>query len=211
MVDRPIIFSAPMVRALIEGRKTQTRRVLALRDGGHVARTGNFCIGDRLWVRESFRGAKGYDDFAPKDFGNKPNWYVADGEPDMKVWWHLSDKVRPAFYMPRFISRITLDVTKVRVQRLQEISHQDCIDEGIEKVFYDGESEVYAGQFGWKDYQFDHPHSVVPFRHNMPILSYKSLWNALNEDRGYSWMANPWVVALTFTVDKRNIDAEVAA
>lgn len=155
MADRPIIFSSPMVRALLAGTKTQTRRLLkpqpgdmdrpfAMEDGTwHVTDSRGcnmsplpvrYAVGDRLWVREAFIGARGYDDDPPSRFGNKPIWYCADGAPDREKWWHLSNRLRPSIHMPRWASRLTLTVTEVRVQRLQEISEEDAIAEGAEPM-----------------------------------------------------------------------------
>ncbi len=146
MKERPILFSAPMVRALLAGTKTQTRR--ALRNGTwwtpehgviRMAPAGLACTGfahvacpygvpgDRLWVRETFAGSIAYErhGYALKDWGNKL-WYVADGEPRSGQW----TRPRPSIHMPRCLSRITLEVTGVRVERLQDISEADAQAEG---------------------------------------------------------------------------------
>lgn len=205
MADRPIIFSAPMVCALIEGRKTQTRRVLKRNPSGTypiydkgqnvgwssepwppgpglVCHT-TYRPGDRLWVREAI--AK---DSAK---GNKV-YYRADhsGDPSGLGW-------RPSIHMPRWASRLTLTVTDVRVQRLQDISEADAIAEGVERLQVStGQNrfsrEVTGKWEGW----FNAPTAQEVFA---------NLWNSLHGPR--AWDANPWVVALTFTVEQRNIDA----
>ena len=199
MADRPIIFSGPMVRALLAGRKTQTRRVgpgVKLDDlDWSTIRTGTakrehikfpYAVGDRLWVRETFRGAAGYDDLSPAGFGNKPVWHEADGEPG-ENWWFLSKRAQPAIHMPRIYSRITLTVIDVRVQRLQEISEEDAEAEGVAPKLFGAE---HGGEYR---------------------RAYITLWNTLNGARpGCSWSANPWVCAVTFTVQRGNID-QVAA
>lgn len=145
MTDRPIIFSAPMVLALLEGRKTQTRRVLRPQPGQFNALfsdagkwwTGDaesgevhevlrvpYATGDRLWVREAFS----YETLDVDRNGFMPPWYWADGNPASGDF----TQPKPSIHMPRWASRLTLIVTDVRVQRLQEISNDDCIAEGIE-------------------------------------------------------------------------------
>lgn len=204
MTDRPIIFSAPMVRALLAGTKTQTRRlawresVAKMRDGGDMVCRApspwqDAKPGDRLWVRENFIGATGYDELLPSKFGNKPIWYAADGEPDRAKWWHLSDRTRPSIHMPRWASRLTLTVTEVRVQRLQEISEADSATEGLIQLpasrrWVVNRGEQYAGLA----------------RHTAKGR-FADLWNSIQGPD--AWDRNPEVVALTFTVARANIDA----
>ena len=123
MADRPILFSAPMVRALLAGTKTQTRRVckLDVRSGmpepelASLLRCCPYGVpGDRLWVRETW---------APLTVG-----YAYRADP---VWnAPPADRWHPSIHMPRAASRITLEVTGVRVERLQDISEADVIAEG---------------------------------------------------------------------------------
>lgn len=229
MPDRPILFSAPMIRALLAGRKTQTRRELSAVKGlpfdhdnyewsddlgigfkkGRLKREfvsePRVQAGDRLWVREAWRFIN-----AQNEPGRGPEiciGYEADGDklpnrPILKVrqavyeksdaWWH--QRKRPSMFMPRWASRITLVVTDVRVQRLQEISEADAIAEGISPLpsgryfcGHDDEGEITA---------------------KSPITAYGWLWNHINGPD--AWAANPWVVAYSFTVALRNID-QVAA
>ncbi|EHK77729.1 hypothetical protein SM0020_12415 [Sinorhizobium meliloti CCNWSX0020] len=209
MVDRPILFSAPMVRALHDGSKTQTRRVIkkpaaldAISVFGHdfLLKPGNvdlvrFAVGDRLWVREEFSGPH---HFKPKE--HPPAawpigcdiWYWADGNPDFGDW----TKPKRSMHMPRWMSRLTLIVTRVNVERLQDISETDAIAEGIQRH-----------HAGWMPYTtaFYEADGVTPANfHPDPRESYRSLWNAIN---GFgAWEANPWVVAVTSTIIKENID-----
>ena len=231
MADRPIIFSAPMVRALLDGRKTQTRRVLKPQPeyiessgrwkwslppktrrnvtGGSVA-TGSrefweyapngsfpYAVGDRLYVREAFIGPYAYEvnKYPPRDWGNKAIWFPADGpvpEKHAGQFWH---RARPSIHMPRWASRLTLTVTDVLVQRLQDISEADAIAEGIERLksgrgFYDPTVSHAAVRFGeWT---------------STARQGFCRLWNSLHGPG--AWDANPWVVALTFTVQSGNID-----
>lgn len=195
MADRPIIFSGPMVRALLEGRKSQTRRVIKpdwIREDvmcirGTVALTRCHpkrpcLVGDRLWVREAWRCEARLDKRVPRDIAtNYPGVkYVATDEPDD---FGIEGRFRQARHMPRWASRLTLIVTDVRVQRLQEISEWDAREEGVSLP------EDHAS--------YREPHK----------LAYANLWDSLNASRGYGWESNPWVVALTFSVIKANIDS----
>ena len=131
MTDRPILFSAPMVRALFTCTKTQTRRLYA--HGDHTLTMPlkpRHAVGDRLYVREHWRTeSKAYDDLAPSDMGGEePVIFAADAD------WSLNKTVgrpRQGMHMPRWASRLTLTVTDVSVQRLQDISEADAIAEGI--------------------------------------------------------------------------------
>lgn len=199
MADKPIIFSAPMVRALLQGRKSQTRRVLNPQPLG-IARAEriaprswrifpwfdrcsvefkapSYAPGDRLYVREAFCPRLGY----PAPIA-KPHYRADDDRPEWRGLW------KPSFHMPRWASRLTLNVTEVRVQRLQEISEADAVAEGCE---HDSD--------GWRDYQFPATQCCGTSRD-----SYRTLWNSLHGPD--AWDANPWVVALTFTVQRGNID-----
>ena len=163
-------------------------------------------VGDRLWVREAWRTHVAYEDLAPRDMGGEePIRYEADGY--LETWgWPFMDapgRYRQGMHMPRWASRTTLVVTDVRVQRLQEISEEDAIAEGVEKIDYDGNDPRYMGEYGWRDYR-DHPHAEVPFK--KPIDSFRTLWDSLNAARGYGWGQNPWVTATTYTVHRCNID-----
>lgn len=187
MADRPILFSGPMVRAILEGRKTQTRRVLKpsaylrrynverrlnlsnqqlLDAEAHAARVNlgqglpspYGAPGDTLWVRETW---------APSRFkAGDPNYaYRADGEREGVGRW------RPSIHMPRFVSRLSLRVKSVRVERLQEISEADAIAEGISPVV--GE---YTG----------------PAR-----SEFAALWDSINA-KSHPWASNPWCWVVEF-------------
>lgn len=187
MTERPILFSAPMVRALLDGTKTQTRRVV--KEGGvRVMRDGNLCIagvafsspdehksacpygqiGNRLWVREAFAGTIAYErhGYPLKEWGNKL-WYIADGEPRSGQW----TRPRPSIHMPRCLSRITLEIVSVRVERLNDISEVDVIAEGVR-------GDQYAG--------LERSHA----------RAYSTLWESINGPG--SWEANPWVWVVNF-------------
>ncbi|MQV04125.1 hypothetical protein [Sinorhizobium meliloti] len=202
MTDRPILFSAPMVRALLDGRKTQTRRLCkdqpppgvtiirkTIRPFGkepyHAferrTKFGNFggevpvkiSRGDRLWVKETHArvGDNGDDHMACPDLTRLVYYRADDVQPELSRW-------RPSIFMRRQDSRLTLLVTDVRVERLQDISIGDALAEG------------------W-------PGAVEA--NKMPATKwYRHLWDEING--AGSWDANPWVAAYTFTVIKQNID-----
>lgn len=221
MTDLPVIFSAPMVRALLDGRKTQTRRLLPAAhpkfpnhchirtdvlafdphhpeawywDGVHESVGASYPIryapGDRLWVREAFNGPKAYEvnKYPIKDWGNKPFWFVADGKPPEHLAWQFWPKARPSIHMPRMASRITLTVTEVRVQRLQAISAEDSIAEGVQCETCEAMNQSAC-------------HGRGCFA---SIDAFRALWNSLHGPD--AWGANPWVVAVSFTVQRGNID-----
>lgn len=230
MSDRPIIFSGPMVRALLDGRKTQTRRVLKHQSGWrtnlvrvdssgawfcdghhpkhHACEEHAICVripyapGDRLYVREAhalvpstaYRFSPGVPYAVNDEDGSQACVYREGWERSRPgTGW------RPSIHMPRWASRLTLTVTEVRVQRLQEISEADAAAEGIERhIFADWPSPCF-------------PIPGVPVwgaGDCMPTArdAYACLW--MNLHGPDAWDANPWVVAVTFTVERRNIDAQ---
>jgi hypothetical protein len=196
--ERPILFSAPMVRAILDGGKTQTRRVAkhplaqaAVRINSYKGQSEFDCIlpdgtggiiqcpygkpGDRLWVRETWayeRDGTG----CPDDTGilyraTDPGW---DDEETGLRW-------RPSIYMPRRASRILLEITDIRVQRLQEISEEDARAEGIDD---DAADKVLMMA------------EAMNQREPRPFASaFETLWEDINGTN--SWAANPrvWVVA----------------
>jgi hypothetical protein len=207
MKERPILFSAPMVRAVLEGRKTQTRRVVKPRrdpdfgcelSPGEIAgeiRDGHYALcphgvpGDRLWVREAFSGKHDYDaghDGKPWPpsvwFQNDPIWYWADGRPEHGDW----TRPRPSIHMPRWASRIALEVTGVRVERLQDISETDAKAEGIE---FDPRLDP-CGPCKWRHYGKPNT-GLYP-----PQASFETLWSSING--ADSWAADPWVWVVEF-------------
>lgn len=195
MKERPILFNAPMVRAILDGTKTQTRRVVkggplqwlvgAKFDPAFVADPGNYLCpygqpGDRLWVRENFCPIYPQD---PTYNGGRPIEYdyAATYQHGNRLGDTLGIKKRwkPSIHMPRWASRITLEITGVRVERLQDISEADAIAEGV---------GLNAGAIG------------VPTTGESPqpmaIALYQDLWQSINGPD--SWTANPWVWAVEF-------------
>ena len=218
MTDRPIIFSTPMVRALLDGRKTQTRRLATSPLSKCVA-------GDRLWVRESCRaeqlsrppytrpttekerhetqrtsilvldeqdGADGVLYAADNKWESIQNTRQA-GEAWSALFYYRGCGARrlgnpvPSIHMPRWASRLTLHVEAVRVERLQDITEQDAIAEGAERLSMDDDGKFYQETGG---------------SHRK---GFAGLWSHLHG--ADSWDANPWIVALTFRVERANIDA----
>lgn len=208
MKERPIIFSAPMVHAVLEGRKTETRRVIKPQPPKGITFAGQYAtsdqtidasfdwmrgdpkdidawewadlprfycaygrIGDRLWMRETFT-AKTNTIHAQRVV------YRADSPHEIKVDW------TSPIHMPRDCSRVTLELTAVHVERVQEISEEDAIAEGISD---DSIQAVLAGA------EAGNQREPTPAR-----VCYGILWDDLNAKRGYGWDLNPFVWVLKF-------------
>lgn len=208
MKVRPILFSAPMVRAILDGSKTQTRRVVKqfdpppsdLRipddiaffdDSGSVYRTK--CPygqpGDRLWVREAWRAARGWDKTKPALIPQgSPIRFEADGSAINLDAFDEDEpreygKLRPNIFMPRWASRIDLEITGVRVERLQECSEADAIAEGLKPL---GDEEDRTWSVDGTSFT----------EHEDPRDTYRDLWESINGPG--SWNANPWVWVIEF-------------
>ena len=244
MTDRPILFSAPMVRAILREieapgtGKTKTRRVLKLptkgiyehpKMGGWAACTvgGKGCYldpdmtipaperacishqttgttilppydpGDRLWVREAWTdlSTQPHCDLAHAGMTGVAFRATDDDEMTIPPRW------RPGIHMPRTASRLTLDVTNVRVQRLQEISEADARAEGIEpreiRPVHDIGQPAETWWFGTENGRAS------------AKSAFRDLWDSLNSERA-PWASNPWIVAVTFSPMLGNIDAVAA-
>lgn len=221
MKERPILFSGPMVQSILDGKKTQTRRMIrkafnhddgwarSVYPDGHGGFTswwgvplplqdchklypngGGFKppweIGDRLWVRETWS----VDDRSALERMNPDDvWYRAsEDNPEMFPRW------RPSIHMPRWASRITLEVTGIRVERLQMISREDAIAEGTDwrtcPTYQSIESfteQMIARKLGMACF----PVMTIDY-----IGGYKRLWESINGSG--SWDANPWVWVIEF-------------
>ncbi len=212
MAEKPILFSAEMVRAILDGRKTVTRRVVKPQPGGVVEdayhrpdgkwiwthlpvgtgvgignpfRCPYGAPGDRLWVRETHYRWTGCGSAPPRWIdGPSGDVYDARGyadDPDIEqIKAEMACLTVPSIHMPRWASRITLEVTAVRVERVQEISEEDAIAEGIEYTgvrIQDGKKCCGAV-------------SVVG--------CFRNLWDSINAKRGYGWAANPFVWVVEF-------------
>lgn len=216
MSDKPILFSSEMVRAILGGRKTQTRRVIKPQptlDGNawawkgyadvphgkwwEYAKVCGACrcqVGDRLWVRETWcpvddtfiEGGTKWVDYraTPQESETHPaGWNNDPDSPDALKWW-------PSIFMPRWASRITLEVTDVRAQRVQEISEADAMAEGCDAYI--------------------NPHGLCtenPRDYMMPKDTWRDgfakLWDSINAKRGYGWDVNPWVWVVEFAVAQK--------
>ncbi|MFA7667771.1 MAG: hypothetical protein WCX93_00295 [Burkholderiaceae bacterium] len=217
MRERPILFSGPMVRSILAGHKTQTRRVIKPQPRGHIAwkndrqwivsgtgeigDTGLHCpygeAGGRLWVRESFQFAASLDHLSPGAVADKcldagystpwaPTQYEADGQRTGS--WRGFDtppvvtepgKLRPSIHMPRWASRITLEITGVRVERLRDISDDDVIAEGVDNL-------IAAEAVG-----------KSPLKMGLAATcGFAYLWDKINGPG--SWESNPWVWVVEF-------------
>jgi hypothetical protein len=228
--EKPIIFSGEMVRAILDGRKTQTRRVIKPQpvewvkaitfneylgewqylgyEGGMVTSSTGFpgqkplkCPygkpGDRLWVRKTWRRSF-------SQFGQLPDGIEFKAN-NLLVYFDKSDsgvqaknaateknlprdgRWRPSIHMPRWASRITLEITDIRVERVQNISFEDCRAEGCRE-----------------DFKIDA--TGCPFEctgtHYGEKYHFIELWNSINAKRGYGWYVNPWVWVVEFRVIK---------
>jgi hypothetical protein len=200
MTERPILFSAQMVLALLAGRKTQTRRIVRLGDVRPYAH-----VGDHLWVRETWRTHE-----RDKD-GIDGVLFAADGAfvpiqntrdaADAWIYDHDNgkhgEKWRPSIFMRRWAARILLEVVNVRVERLQDISNADAIAEGLSCISKDGRLVKYGiadrdGMPGtddlgweWQDWNAD------------PRKAYARAWDSINGKRA-PWKSNPLVHVVEF-------------
>ena len=207
-MEKPILFSTPMVQAILDGRKTQTRREIKQANGWdhnwrptlikeeHIDGIPRYEMrcgtqyslpwfkcpygqpGDVLWVRESY--SKDYFDFNGGNHAYKADWNKTDAEYVSEPKW------KPSIHMPKAACRLFLRITNVRVERLQNISEEDAIAEGIGKD--------NAGW--WKDYT--HPDSAG---YMVAKNSFRSLWHSINGEQ--SWNDNPWVWVVEFEQIKK--------
>ena len=195
MKERPILFSAQMVRAILEGRKTQTRRVMKpqpemVSDHAVVPWDGDPATlqrllfengvpcpygqrGDLLWVREAHAYSRLFDWMAPREV---PPFQLVSYRASMtdQQWHDLHAKTRVSIHMPRWASRITLRINSVRVERLNQISEEDAEREGAKRKSID--DSVYV---------------LCSYKH-----AFKTLWESINGPG--SWAANPWVWVIEF-------------
>jgi len=159
-----------------------------------AAATGFGCphgwVGDRLWVREAWATHRMYDLYKPSGLDPEvaPIVYLA-GRQDYKTKPAIIGKTRPSIFMPRWAARTVLQIRDVRVERLQDISEEDAVDEGIAYGF--------RCNAGWPDYEHIR-NGVCEVTQDSAGMSFASLWDSLNAKRGISWEANPWVWVINF-------------
>ncbi|HBY7487067.1 TPA: hypothetical protein MI658_06200 [Klebsiella pneumoniae] len=233
MKERGMIFNGEMTRAILDGRKTQTRRVMKVQPesnqlglllitdstkrsdigkyhwaesnatGNHVRSKLFSCpfgaVGDRIWVREAYRFPASLDDVSPTGVGEMavatgyrkpwaPTFYeftgtFSDGWKGFETPPKVSDagKLRPSIHMPRWASRILLEITDVRVERLNSIHDVDAMREGIQNL-----TTCSHADFGIP--------GVVNAQH--PVRAFQLLWESIYG--ADSWRANPWVWVIEF-------------
>jgi hypothetical protein len=228
VIERPILFSAPMVRAILAGTKTQTRRAVRVDDRPVIVKMGSATercerqrgipsnatnvryIGpylkcdapegsntvssrvrcpfgvpcDRLWVRETWavppgiesRDAVAYRADIPPDAESDERWARRNMQA-VAVW-------RPSIHMPRWASRLTLEIEAVRVERVREITEADVRAEGLAShPSADGTLNWWVAAGGaWLG----------------PRRAFEALWDSINTDENTNWSANPWVWVVTF-------------
>jgi hypothetical protein len=213
-MDKPILFSGPMVKAILEGHKTQTRRVIKPRGVSddvaqwlHAMAKGvdmpcPYKPGDRLWVRETFVLEKWEDE--PKPPSDRPLFHEPENgefEPEYWLWPHYKAtdpapelcyedeenddgepkcKWRPSIFMPRWASRITLEIINVRVERLKDIGRNDAKAEGVSAIFTNSIDHFKRGVL------------------NPYVANFSILWDSINDKRGFGWNFNPWVWVIEF-------------
>lgn len=208
--EYPILFNGPMVRAILKGRKTKTRRIVKLNASGRAWKGKKnwhcddpdallacpYQPGDRLWVRETWHTDESnltaarsqHEDF----MSASPIYFRADPVNDNAgcIW-------KPSIHLPRWASRITLEVTGVRIERLQDISEEDAKAEGLTTVTKDGnlykwgipDRDGWPGTdddgWPWAKWEVD------------PRAAFHHLWNGTYQDEK-NWDSNPWVWVIDF-------------
>lgn len=250
MAEKGIIFSAPMVRALLDGRKTQTRRLIKLPDeytrpdmGGWAATTTGgdgvfavvngqrvsvaeraaiwnqttgttigmpYSVGDRLYVRESWHVRGVYSDVVEVGYRASENQghfeYVEQIALERAVKgkgkWPEFPKYGPSIHMPRWASRLWLSVMDVRVQRLQDCTHDDAIAEGV--YAHGGPLSTLYSVTRLGERMRGGGVVTRPAAWDQAVHAYEHLWDTLHKEEGKRWEDNPWVVAVSFEVHRGN-------
>lgn len=211
MSEKPIIFSADMVRAILDGRKTVTRRVIKrdLVNMFDLERDGSLAwphitdeygqqrpiidyspygrVGDCLWGRETWATDSMFDNVKPSEIPHNSQTYYKAGRNKAYASFDLG-KLRPSIFMPRWASRIQLRVTDVRVERVQEITQGQVLHEGL-GIPNDGLAR-----------RFDPIMTIKA--HPELMREWVTLWDSINAKRGYSWESNPFVWVVEFEVIK---------
>ena len=241
MKERPILFSGPMVRAIMEGRKTMTRRIVKpiiancledgwggeqqiywTRDDEPIEATRLCPYGasdDRLWIKEAWRTYENFNEFSPKEIekmakniGYENAWAPIQYEADQtRINWldrqYGPGRYRHAQFMPKWASRILLEITNVKVERLQDITEEDAASEGVAPLF--SQKQIHEPH-----YRMELDLDPMPFKnytwHGMggsdefsgysscatAKESFQSLWYSIHGPD--SWEQNPWVWVIEF-------------
>ncbi len=217
MKEHPIIFNRDMVKAILDGRKTQTRRVIkgkpnkifwnSIVYNGYAGWTDEhgkpFCCpygvpGDKLWMRETFAYTADYTGNDPGCFAlMRGCFYRADYpegdciEDEIKRW-------RPSIHLPRRKSRIDLEVINIRVEQVQDISKEDSVAESVDmgQIIYREGDDTHNLHRKWLYENYGHPMA------NTRVIGeedlFHALWDSINAKRGYGWDTNPWVWVIEF-------------
>ena len=188
-MEKPILFSTEMVKAILDGRKIQTRRVIKPQPDGIIkssfVKSGledihgyeikcSWNIGMKLWVRETWTG----DDWCGYAYKADGTTLPIDcGEIEFTRW-------KPSIYMHRKVSRINLLIKDIRVERIQDISIDDINKEGIAC------SDCWTEGTLYNNFPHDDRCGCINLFFN--------LWNSINAKRGYGWNVNPWVFVIEF-------------
>lgn len=195
MNERPILFSGSMVEAILDGRKTQTRRVIHPQPDEciwfdvqptpyrhvinpqqpnvvhkNIIKCPYGKVGDSLWVRETWTINSNVRD------GDSTAYYYRASCGRNNIKW------RPSIFMPREASRITLEITDVRVERLQDISEKDALAEGVLDYEVKPQTVRLPEHKAWR----------------LPQVEFQKLWDSINKKRDYGWNSNPWVWVIEF-------------
>lgn len=209
--ERPILFSSPMICSILDGRKTQTRRIIkgigvvpgigeVLKGSDDAAEWPDYCpfgkVGDQLWVRETWGDCTKGSDIMTGTHWDKP-LYKADadaygllGHDGLGPIYAEEIRWRPSIHMPRWASRILLEITDVRVERLNDISEEDAIAEGIQTIGYTGPGA------GPNNYTICI--DSVWLNSQTAAGAYAMLWESINGQG--SWDLNPFVWCISFKV-----------
>jgi hypothetical protein len=223
-MERPIIMTGESVRAILDGRKTQTRRVIKPQPPepflGAVEGVFDRDIFEFIYSLEPqikyfpkpeprrrvacLYGKVGDRLWLREKYAIKPGttdcvWYASDFEDCAAAGESMGIKWRPSIFMPRKFSRILLEVVSVRVERVQDISEEDASAEGIEWDVWDQAAVTrdYSGPDQWFQMWSSDIEGYVPLD-QLARASYQTLWDSINAKRGYSWELNPWVWVIEF-------------
>lgn len=213
MRELPILFSGPMVKAILENRKTMTRRVMKPQppagydapillteteygfrkpSQGHrpFFATPSYQVGDRLWVKETYAERRDVDWRIAPDKARHYAHYKAEDNwvPKDPMNWHEYLGWKSGRFMPKCLARLWLEVTAVRAERLQSITEEDAIAEGVGAGF--------QMNGGWPDYQHIR-NGVCELTQDTAVMSFATLWDSIN-GKTHPWESNPWCWCYTF-------------